>query len=83
MTDINKCSKIEIMNTETPIEEHLARVSQLTAHLRRKIIPVRDAMAIWGMRSSSAASYELQKLVELGLVEYEPSGESKGRYYLP
>ena len=71
------------MNTATTDEEHQIRAAQLAAHLRRKIIPVRDAMAIWGMRSSSAASYELQKLVELGLVEYEPTGDSKGRYYLP
>ena len=68
------------MKTE---EDHQARAAQLRAALTRKGISIRDAMNIWGMHSTSAASYELQKMVELNLVEYESSGEKKGRYYLP
>jgi len=68
----------------TNFEEHARRNELLRQKLKRTAVPVEDAMHILGLRSKSAALYELREQVKLGMVEYEEpkDGKTKGKFFL-
>jgi len=76
---------MEHMSEIDILERHFDNARKLQSQLKRTRVEVRDAMDILGYKSTSATLYELKKLVELELLEYEPpkDGHKKGEYFLP
>ena len=63
-------------------QKHKARAEALNS-IAKLSFTVEEAMNVWGFSSKASAVYELDKLIELGLVVYEKRpGYQYGRYYL-
>ena len=84
LDNINICTIINYMRQPTTFEEDAEKAELLRQNNKRVLIEVRDAMRILGYKSTGATLPVLRRLVERGLIEYEPAkdGKKKGKFFL-